>query len=316
MENHKTSSAPAPLVWLRNLGLGRAQAIEPYTIYPVCLGEPPDPGPGLLLAHQAIGAELLEILEKGEGEVQELLALNKGKAPVVILEGETLVGCKQNRVVARSVILGKGKKVPIPVGCMEQGRWSWRSERFGTGAMRMSPSVRRSTSEEVRAAKRQHAPRATVDQSRLWDDVGTTLDEAAVASGTSDYHAFIEERGDTARQRSRPLKRQPGQVGVLVMAGDTFLGLELVGHPDTWDELADRTLPAFLLDTAWTEEKPRAQKTRRKDALAWLERIQKAHPTLTPGLGLGKEIDIEDGGLAGSGLWHKNQVVHLAVFAS
>jgi hypothetical protein len=31
---------------------------------------------------------------------------------------------------------------------------------------------------------------------------------------------------------------------------------------------------------------------------------------------LGKEIDIEDGGLAGSGLWHKKQVVHLAVFAN
>jgi len=316
MENQKTSSAPDPVVWLRNLGLGKAQNIEPYTIYPVCLGEPPDPGPGLLLAHQAIEAELLEILEKGEGEVQELQALNKGQTPVVILEGETLVGCKQNRVVARSVILGKGKKVPIPVGCMEQGRWDWRSERFGTGAMRMSPSVRRSTSEEVRAAKRQHAPRATVDQSRLWQDVGTTLDEAAVASGTSDYHAFIEERSHQARQRSQTLKRQPGQVGVLVMAGGEFLGLELTGHPDTWDQLADRTLPAFLMDTAWTEGKPKARKTRRKEALACLERIQQAQPALTEGLGLGKEIDLEDGGLAGSGLWHKNEVVHLAVFAS
>jgi hypothetical protein len=316
MENHKTSSAPDPEVWLKNLGLGKAETVEPYTIYPVCLGEPPDPGPGLLLAHQAIEAELLEILEKGEGEVQELLALNKGKTPVVILEGETLVGCKQNRVVARSVIVGKGKKTAIPVGCMEQGRWSWRSERFGTGAMRMSPSVRRATSEEVRVAKRQRAPRATVDQSRLWEDVGTTLDEAAVASGTSDYHAFIEERSDKARKRSRALKRQPGQVGVLVMAGPEFLGLELTGHPETWDQLADRTLPAFLMDTAWTERKPKARKTRRKEALACLERIQNAQPTLTPGLGLGKEIDFEDGGLAGSGLWHKNGVVHLAVFAN
>ena len=199
---------------------------------------------------------------------------------------------------------------------MEQGRWDAVSERFAAGALRVSPSVRKSTSSEIRAAKRQQAPRPTVDQSRLWRDVGSTLAHADVASGTSDYHAFIEERGHEARDRARALKRQPGQVGVLVMAGPEFLGFELAGHPETWDQLADRTLPAFLMDSAWIEEKSKTRKTRRPEALAWLERIQKASSTLTPGLGLGKEIDLEDEGLTGSGLWHQNQVVHLAVFAS
>jgi hypothetical protein len=316
MENHKTSPAPDPVVWLGNLRLGKAQVVEPYTLYPVCLGEPPEPDPGILLAHQAIEAQLLEILEKGEAEVQELEALNKAKSPVVILEGETLVGCKQNRVVTRSLILGKGKRTAVPVGCMEQGRWDAVSDRFGAGAMRVSPSVRRSTSAELRDAKRQHTARPSVDQSRLWRDVRSTLDVTAVASETSDFHAFIEERGEAARQRSRALRRQPGQVGVLVMAGPEFLGLELTGHPETWDHLADRTLPALLADTAWAAGRPQTRKTGRPEALAWLERIQKASTALTPGLGLGKEIELDGEGLAGTGLWHQKQVVHLAVFAS
>jgi hypothetical protein len=136
-----------------------------------------------------------------------------------------------------------------------------------------------------------------------------------VASGTSDYRAFIEERSDAARQRSRALKRQPGQVGVLVMAGPEFLGLEITAHPETWAQLADRTLPALLMDGAWLDGKPGSRRTRRKDALAWQERVQEAQSTLSPGLGLGKEIELEGERFGGADLWHKNEVVHLAVFA-
>jgi hypothetical protein len=151
------SSTSNPASWLKSLNLGEPQQLEAYTIYPLCVAEA-GPEPDLLLTHQAIGAQVLEILEKGEGEVQELEALNKGEKPVVILEGDTLIGCKQNRVVARSVILGRGAKVPIPVGCMEQGRWSWKSGRFESGKMRISPSVRKTSTREILEANGPRQP--------------------------------------------------------------------------------------------------------------------------------------------------------------
>jgi hypothetical protein len=313
METSDSSSMSDPVAWLKQLSLGEPQQIDPYTIYPLCVEEP-GPDPHLLLTHQAIGAQVLEILEKGEGEVQELEALNKGEQPVVILEGDTLVGCKQNRVVARSAILGRKGKVTIPVGCMEQGRWAWKSGRFGSGSMRISPSVRSASTREILEAKKRRMPRASVDQSRLWDDVEYCLTACPAPPPTSAYHALLAEIGDEARERSRALERHPGQVGVLVMAGGTFLGLELTGHPDTWDALADRTLPAFLMDRSWAPDEAGVKKGRRPKASTWLRRIQKARITLTPGLGQGEEIDVENGSLAGSGLWHDDQVVHLAVF--
>jgi hypothetical protein len=315
METSDLSSTSEPVAWLKKLSLGEPQQLDPYTIYPVCV-KAVGPDPHLLLTHQAIGAQVLEILEKGEGDVQELDAFNKGDQPVVILEGDTLVGCKQNRVVARSVILGRGSKVAIPVGCMEQGRWAWRSGCFQSGTMRISPSVRSASTREVLEAKKSRMPRTSVDQSRLWDDVQCCLVEDSVATPTSDYHALIDEKGDEARERSRALERHPGQVGVLVMAEGTFLGLELTGHPETWGELADRTLPALLMDRDWAPETAAKKKGSGRKASSWLKRIQKAPITLTPGLGQGKEIDVDDGGLHGSGLWHDDQVVHLAVFAN
>jgi hypothetical protein len=136
-----------------------------------------------------------------------------------------------------------------------------------------------------------------------------------VDTPTSDYNAVIEEQSVEAVERFRTLKTQPGQVGVLVMAGGTFLGLELAGHPDTWKELAERTLPAILMDRGWAPEDPEVPAAPGPDASAWLSRIQNAPVTLTPGLAQGTEVDVEDGELAGSGLWHEDQMVHLAVFA-
>jgi hypothetical protein len=214
----KNPAVADPARWLQKLSLGEAQELEPYTIYPLCVEDVEAADPGLLLTHQAIEAQILEILEKGEGEVQELEALNRGNQPVVVLEGDTLVGCKQNRVVARSVILGKGQKTPIPVGCMEQGRWAWKSGHFGSGSMRVTPSVRRASIREVRDSKKGRTQSARLDQRRLWQDVACCLEVQEVSSGTSDFHAVIEERGEESRRRSRTLKKQAGQVGVLVMA--------------------------------------------------------------------------------------------------
>lgn len=267
-----------------------------------------------MLTHQAIEAQVLEILEKGEGDVQELEALNTGTLPVVILEGDTLVGCKQNRVVARSVILAKGGKTRIPVGCVEQGRWSWKSGRFGSGGMRIKPSVRSASIREVADAKKRRMHRASLDQSRLWSDVAASLQAETVSSRTSDYNALVEERGEVFRRCSLALERQPGQVGVLVMKGETFVGLELTGHPAAWDELADRTLPAFLMDRDWVPPCAAPSKPGQEDAQAWLDRILASGPTLGPALGQGEEIEIEGDAFSGAGLWHDHKVVHLAVF--
>ena len=303
-----------PAVWLAGLRLGEAQDLAPYQIHPLCLEEA-GPAPQMLLTHQAIEAQVLEIIEEGEGDVQALTARNNGGQPVVVLEGDTLVGCKQNRVVARSVILGKGASVTIPVGCMERGRWAWKTGQFGSGTMRMSPTMRSGTTREILEAKKRRHQHASLNQSRLWDDVDAHMSAERVASPSADFHALIDEKGRDARERAAAFQRQPGQVGVLVMAGGTFLGLELAGHPATWDELAGRTLPAFLLDRRWAAERGKGASERPLRASDWLTRLQQTPLNTTPGLGLGREVDVELDGLGGSGLWHEEQMVHMAVFA-
>jgi hypothetical protein len=307
-----TSNSVAAAAWLGRLRLDPPQVVGGCQIHPICL-EPAGPAPHLLLTHQAIATRALEVLEQGEGVVQELLAWNRGVDPVVILEGDTLVGCKQNRVVARSTILGGGVKTPIPVGCMERGRWHRRSSEFSTGDLRVPPTLRRQTSAEIRTAKKTGARRVALDQSRLWDTVELSLCGAGVSSPSSDYHTLIQEKGREARERLRSLEARPGQVGVLVMANGAFLGLEIAGHPSLWAELAERTLPSYLIDPEWAKDEV-GRAGARAEAPAWLDRLRQARLDVSPGLGLGTEVDVEDETLAGSGLWLGSGFVHLAVF--
>ena len=95
-----------------------------------------------------------EAMDRGEcsvtevsdsGSVPNLNVVNTGKTPVLILDGEQLLGAKQNRIVNLSIMLAPKSETTIPVTCVERGRWSRVSDEF-----RPSPNSLPSTG---RAAK-------------------------------------------------------------------------------------------------------------------------------------------------------------------
>src|SRR5688572_9697992 len=162
-ENGDVGAAVA--AWLERLDLGEPTTVGGLEIIPVL-----SHGAATavdILAHQALADGGLEVVEKDGGVVQELLAFSRAARPVVILEGETLVGAKQNRMVAHTVVVGPGMKVVVPVGCMERGRWQMRSARFAAGVSYASASVRRDAKKDVMASRR-GGNRPSLDQSRLW----------------------------------------------------------------------------------------------------------------------------------------------------
>ena len=50
--------------------------------------------------------------------------VNKSDRMVLILDGEELVGIKQNRIVNTTILIAANTTTVIPVSCVEQGRWS------------------------------------------------------------------------------------------------------------------------------------------------------------------------------------------------
>jgi len=307
-----TDFEPALRHWITGLSLGAPQrmgAIEVIALVRSNAARASD-----LLAHEALATGALEVLEKDGGVVQELLARNKAPRPVVIIEGETLIGARQNRVVAHTVVVGAGRDVVVPVGCMEHGRWHFTSAQFASGASPSEWKVRREIKASVmRSRSAGHA--AALDQSALWDRVEQELASASVVSSTADYHQLVERRVREAAPVSFDVSPVAGQVGFLAVSDGLLLAVDLVGSPLTWSHLAERAFRSLLPAASDPEVQASKPGACRRSPSDWLRTLGEARIARRPAIGLGEDFEIAAEGLIGSGVWFEGHPAHLSAFA-
>jgi len=76
---------------------------------------------------------MLKITEINKGgSVPELKVTNTAMQYVLLLDGEELMGAKQNQVLNATVLLRPNSETVIPVSCTEQGRCAYSSEEFSS----------------------------------------------------------------------------------------------------------------------------------------------------------------------------------------
>ncbi len=123
------------------------------------------------LSDEALADESLLIEEVSEGgSVPDLLVENRGDVRVLFLEGEELIGAKQNRILNTSVLVAAHTKVKIPVSCVERGRWGYRSRYFGSSGSHSPSKLRRAPKASVsRSIKENRGYRS--DQGAVWNEV-------------------------------------------------------------------------------------------------------------------------------------------------
>jgi len=109
----------------------------------------------------------------GGPSVNQLVLVNHGKRPLLLLAGELVSGGKQDRIIGKDRIVAPfADPLPLDVFCVEHGRWSSGSQ-FGEAKTIVHPSVR-----EQAAVKQK--------QSEVWAAVtgGTTSRAKAAGEGT------------------------------------------------------------------------------------------------------------------------------------
>lgn len=122
-------------------------------------------------------------VQSGGAAVNELVLVNRGSKPLVLLAGEVITGGKQDRVIAKDRIVAPGADpLPLDVFCVERGRWSGGDGKFKMSQFMAHPSVRE---------------KAAVDkkQDQVW---------AAVRSGTTSSGGAIAGRSGEAAPAAAP----------------------------------------------------------------------------------------------------------------
>lgn len=296
-----------------NISLGIPQQHEKLTIYPLIARDAPEL-PFHLMA-DALDQGVLRISEVDSGVVGELLAINSGPTPILILDGEQLIGAKQNRTTNRSIILPAGSETRLPVSCMEQGRWHDESTHFKSSRHGSPSDVRRKAREvEVRLADTpQGAPPGVLSsaQGEVWGAIQQKFSELGDISPTDNLNQLYTRRDHDLTANAASFPAMEGQVGLLAFVADAPLGLDLIGCRGLYAKLHERLLRGYLMDALSSRARhgiisPEAPQ-RYLDNVGAAKRV----PTRTVGMG---SYAVVSGQVIGGELSADDTVVHLSAF--
>jgi hypothetical protein len=242
------------------------------------------------------------------GSVPELAVINPLGENVLLYDGEELVGAKQNRILNVSVLVGAGAKLPIPVSCVEQGRWNRTSAAFDSATHISHAHLRRRKAEQLAA---QPLARGFAQQ-EVWSEIGEKQARMSVASPTSANHDTFEAFGDRLRTLEDAFPLQPGQCGaVLALGGD--LCLDAVSRPDAFALLWPKLRAGYLLDALERLDGPG---TRVEQIAGFVDEVGDAVVTHGPSAGLGSDMRLRGPGVIGSGLKLDGERIQLSAFTS
>lgn len=106
-----------PKEFLAEVKVGAKQFHHNMTLY--CLLSAREAAAGFQTLDEALSKNLLVVSELGEGgSVPELKVVNRSEQKVLLLDGEELVGAKQNHVLNVTILLTPESETVIPVTCV------------------------------------------------------------------------------------------------------------------------------------------------------------------------------------------------------
>jgi hypothetical protein len=247
------------------------------------------------------------------GSVPELRLENAGELPVLIVDGEELVGAKQNRTVNLTVLVPAHTKIVLPVSCVEAGRWSDHSGGLVASDRTHFSRGRASRVASVTQAMESSGSRRS-DQGRVWRDIDQVACCLRVPSPTRAMGAVFEHHRGRIEDHVGALGAIDDQVGALFAIGSEAVGFDLFDRRSTLKALLPKLVRSYAVDALEVAEPTKSQPDR-GPAKAFFEAAGAAKASTYPAIGLGTDIRLSAPGLAGGGLVIDDTLIHLAVFA-
>ena len=290
--------------------VGAPKTDGPLTLFPIWSLLPPAlpylPGP--LVPGVAVSISELE-----HGATVDTLSIhNLADAAVLMLEGELVSGAKQDRTLNVSVLVAAGTKVPLPVSCVEAGRWG--GGRHFTRQHRVaSPALRWSKTDGVNESVRAHGVRNS-NQGQVWESVDRYVHRYAATappptSAFTDVEASMRGTAEALVADRRP---EPGQTGVAAAVGGRLVAIDLFDRPETLEAYWDTIVGSYAVD-AVDADVTAADAATSDTVAALLDRLGELPVDQIEGVGLGQGIHLDDGDVRASGLLWDDALIHLGV---
>jgi hypothetical protein len=294
----------------KSISLGDLQCVQGLGVIPILTEE---------IAELPVLEPLERVLERGlaritetspAGEVPFLLLDNTSDRPIIILDGEEVVGGKQNRIINTTLVILAGTSVKIPVSCIQAGRWRHERADFESAGSVFRARSRAAQMATVTANVRESGSFRS-DQGAVWDEVSASLDELGVQSLTSDFREGRERVANRLEEFVDAIRPAEHQIGAIFINAQGILGLEMLGTPVLFSQACHKVTRSFAFEVL---SAPDLNGASIEAATQWWDTILKSPFTQHASPAAGEDIRVGTKDLVGSGLIWNDVVVHFSCF--
>ena len=295
---------------INHLRVGDASTFEGLTVFPIFHDQPCEKD--YLTLDEALKEDKARVTEVSDaGTVSKLLFKNSGESKVLLVDGDELVGAKQNRIINLTILVPANTELEIPVSCVEAGRWSRRSDEFYSKKRAMYSRARAAKMEQVSASLKRSGDRSS-DQSQVWSDISAHKDSLSVKSPTDAMSDIYDNFEPDLNRYKKAFKGQRNQVGVVFAVHGKVQGLELFDNSQTFNHYLERLVSSYALSSFADRDNVGA--VEKLDADKFIGKVKNANTERFDALGEGDDLRLSGEAMTGGALLAEGRIVHLAAF--
>ncbi len=269
----------------------------------------------ILSLQKALELDLVQINEVSqEGSVNNLKVENESNIPLIILDGEELLGAKQNRILNTTVIIPPKTELTVPVSCTEQGRWRYNSKKFEKSENIASGRLRLRKNKSVYNSLKQRNTFES-NQREVWNEVhalGALFGSSSQTEALSDTYQYMKQDTD---EYLKNIQYNKGQTGSIIFLNGKLINLEMVYNTDIYKNCHEKIIKSNVLDSLTLKEENQKEDIGLiRDADDFLQLISNdTFEKFTP-VGIGEDYRINSDNILGSMLSYEDKIAHALFF--
>ena len=183
---------------------------------------------------------LVEVKECETSQVNTLIVKNNAVTPLILIDGEEIVGGDQNRIINSTILIPAKSKMKIPVSCTEKGRWGYKSE------FKQSKYI---ANYNTRRAKEYASRSQNPYQDVIWSEINCLEVENNYCSPTSAMEESYENLKTRHDKIVKKFSIEPDQNGTLIIVNGKIKGFEILLNPELYREFHEKILKSYIIDS-------------------------------------------------------------------
>ena len=182
---------------------------------------------------------LVEVKECETSTVNTLVVKNNAITPLLLVDGEEIIGGDQNRIVNATILIEAKSEMMVPVNCTEHGRWGYKHE------FKHSDYI---ANYRTRSAKVRASMTNGNEQSAVWDAIDVLESDRGFSSPTQAMSESYEDAKAYLGEFIDEFKIEKGQSGVVVIVDGEIKGFEIFLNSDVYSQYHEKIIKSYLID--------------------------------------------------------------------